>query len=768
MQSTARRYDLTSITCPDMRFTRMDIRSYLSATLLCVFMLLSTITGSAHAQNESSQSQQVAVPPALGPESMQALVSKLNPDQTAALVELIELLNTASQSAAANADTSRPGAVAIVKQWIRDFRTNMQQQTQSFPQMAVSVGKAIASIFQGREPGGNLVFLLLFALAIGIAVGAEWLFKQGTRHKRELIRQAQPEGLIDTLRVLSARAGIEIGRVIVFTLSAIIAIHFLLPDSNDLFLASTLILTFVLMVRMTAAVMRFVLAPRRPELRLVYTDTWTAQFIERNFVVIAGLVGMFFFLHSIMLEYRIADTDTLRFWAGLSMHVWLIIIIVKAHAGLTRIIEGGDENLTPGLKRMAVWWPAVSAGLVAFNWLFLQFVLSAGHQSLTPERSATAIILIVMAPFLDTIVRGIAAHLAPSGDDSNEIAASAYNDTRLSYIRIGRIALIGLLIVIVSKLWGVSLRNLAEAGFGAQVAANAVGFMLILALGYLAWEVTNLVISKRMARELPAESGDAEGGTGQTRMATILPILRMTMQATIIIITVLLGLSQLGVNITPLLAGAGVLGLAIGFGAQTLVKDIVSGVFFLLDDAFRVGEFITVGSTNGVVSRISVRSLQLRQDTGQLHIIPYGSMSQLTNNSRDWVTMKLRFTVPFDTDQEQVRKLFKKIGQDMMEVPELAEVLINPFKSQGAADVTDVGIVIRGKFTTIPGGQFIIRKEVYSRVQKAFEENGIEFARKEVRVQLPEHVKKGDLSEDEQRAIYAAAQQGAEPPSRPA
>jgi small-conductance mechanosensitive channel len=176
-----------------------------------------------------------------------------------------------------------------------------------------------------------------------------------------------------------------------------------------------------------------------------------------------------------------------------------------------------------------------------------------------------------------------------------------------------------------------------------------------------------------------------------------------------------------------------------------------------MDDAFRLGEFITVGTTNGVVSKISIRSLQLRQDTGQLHIVPYGSMSQLTNNSRDWVTMKLRFTVPFDTDQDQVRKLFKKIGQEMMEVPELAEVLINPFKSQGAADVTDVGIVIRGKFTTVPGGQFIIRKEVYSRVQKAFEANGIDFARKEVRVHLPEHVNPDDLSANQKDAIAVAA-----------
>jgi len=294
-----------------------------------------------------------------------------------------------------------------------------------------------------------------------------------------------------------------------------------------------------------------------------------------------------------------------------------------------------------------------------------------------------------------------------------------------------------------------------------------VGAILILGIGYFAWEIINLWINRRLAQELP-DQGDAESaaeaGAGQTRLATVLPIMRMTLQVTIVILTLLLALSQLGLNIAPLLAGAGVLGLAIGFGAQTLVKDIVSGVFFLLDDAFRVGEFIAVGSTMGVVQKISVRSLHLRQDTGPIHIIPYGSMSQLTNNSRDYVTMKLRFTVPFDTDQEKVRKLFKKIGLEMMEVPELAEVLINPFKSQGAAEITDIGIVIRGKFTTVPGGQFLIRKEVYARVQKAFEANGIEFARREVRVRLPDNTDADKLSAAQKEAVSAAASQAAEPP----
>ena len=766
MRFLSYQYDLFLLTWFGMRVIRQKIKSYVTVGVLCIFVSLSMISVTAYAQSEGSEIQEVEVPQALGPDAMKELVSKLNENQTAALIELIGLLNAPTDKSEALSVVESRGVLEIVKQWFTDFGTNLKTNLLSFPQMAVSVGKAVTLIFQGREAGGNLTFLFLFAVSIAIGMATEWLFKRSTRDKRERIRQSRPETLMDTLKVLSTRAGIEIGSVVVFTIAAMIAVNLLFTADNDYFLVSAFILNFIVMVRITAAVMHFILAPRRPELRLVYADTWTARFVERNFILIAAVAGFGFFLNSVMHQYETAHVDTLRFWMGLSLHVWLIFIILKAHQGLTRIIAGDDEDLTPGLKRMADWWPGASAALVAFNWLFVQFVLSAGHQSLSPERSATAIALIVMAPFLDTIVRGIAAHLVPSEEDKTEVVANAYHETRLSYIRIGRIALIGLLLLLVGKLWGVSLRNLAEAGFGAQIAANVVGFLLILALGYLAWEITNLLINKRLAREVPEGESSAEGGTGQTRMATVLPILQITMQVTIIIITVLLALSSLGVNITPLLAGAGVFGLAIGFGAQTLVKDIVSGVFFLMDDAFRLGEFITVGTTNGVVSKISIRSLQLRQDTGQLHIVPYGSMSQLTNNSRDWVTLKLRFTVPFDTDQEQVRKLFKKIGQDMMEVPELAEVLINPFKSQGAADVTDVGIVIRGKFSTVPGGQFVIRKEVYSRVQKAFEANGIEFARKEVRVRLPEHQKVDDLSDAEKDAISVAASDEPETPRK--
>ena len=210
-------------------------------------------------------------------------------------------------------------------------------------------------------------------------------------------------------------------------------------------------------------------------------------------------------------------------------------------------------------------------------------------------------------------------------------------------------------------------------------------------------------------------------------------------------------------------AGAGILGLAIGFGAQKLVSDVVSGIFFLVDDAFRVGEYVEVEGTRGTVERISIRSMQLRHHRGPINTIPYGEIPKLTNYSRDWVIMKLRFTVPFDTDPNKVKKIFKKIGAEMMADELYKEDFLQPFKSQGVFDFDDVGMIMRGKFMAKPGTQFTIRKEIYNRVKAAFAENGIEFARREVRVAIPGLEDAEHLNENEKAAVAAAAGSAVQP-----
>jgi small-conductance mechanosensitive channel len=181
-------------------------------------------------------------------------------------------------------------------------------------------------------------------------------------------------------------------------------------------------------------------------------------------------------------------------------------------------------------------------------------------------------------------------------------------------------------------------------------------------------------------------------------------------------------------NIGPLIAGASIFGLAISFGSQTLVRDIVSGIFFMADDAFRVGEYIDTGKLKGTVEGISVRSIKLRHQNGQIHTVPFGQMSAVTNFSRDWATVKFEMRLARDTDLEKARKVVKKVGLAMLEDPEFKPELLEPLKLQGVADITDNAIVVRCKFTARPRNPSSIQREALRRLFHAFGDNGIQFA----------------------------------------
>ena len=197
------------------------------------------------------------------------------------------------------------------------------------------------------------------------------------------------------------------------------------------------------------------------------------------------------------------------------------------------------------------------------------------------------------------------------------------------------------------------------------------------------------------------------------------------------LLAVTLALSSLWalrIEITPLLAGAGVVGLAVGFGAQALVRDVIAGIFFLAEDVFRVGEYIESGSTTkGTVERITLRTVALRHHNGPLYFVPYGSLGSVRNNSRDWVIEKFNIPLPITVDSEQIRKMIKKIGIEMLADPEVGHMMRMPLKSKLAR--VDPGVkVFRCKFQTAPGNQFDVRAQAFKRIEAALRAEGINFA----------------------------------------
>jgi small-conductance mechanosensitive channel len=224
-----------------------------------------------------------------------------------------------------------------------------------------------------------------------------------------------------------------------------------------------------------------------------------------------------------------------------------------------------------------------------------------------------------------------------------------------------------------------------------------------------------------------ADEGDIPPAA--SRLRTIMPVLRVTAGVAILILGGLLVLSELGINITPLIAGASVLGLAVSFGSQSLVRDIVSGIFFLAEDSFRVGEYIDASKVKGTVEGFSIRSIRLRHQNGQLHIVPFGQLLHVTNFSRDWTTVKFNLAFAINTDVELLRKTVKKIGLEMMNEPQFQKELLQPLKMQGIVDIKDASLIVRFKFTAKPKNPSLIQRTAIRRMFDALPKLGIEFAR---------------------------------------
>ena len=322
----------------------------------------------------------------------------------------------------------------------------------------------------------------------------------------------------------------------------------------------------------------------------------------------------------------------------------------------------------------------------------------------------------------------------------------------------------GLAIWSVLVVWGVDLT--ADGG----VLRSLWEMLLVGFLAWLAAAAVNVAVDRRIAAEggfAVAERGDEGGAGGASRLATLLPLLRNFVLVAIAAIFAMIALSELGVDIAPLFAGAGVVGLAVGFGAQTLIRDVFSGAFFLVDDAFRVGEYIDIGTVKGTVEKISIRSMQLRHHKGPLHTVPFGGIAHLTNFSRDWVIMKLPLRLTYDTDVEKVRKLIKTLGQELLDHPVIGGAFLDPLKSQGVYQMEDSAMIVRVKFMTRPGEQFVVRKLVYQRIREMFEREGIKFAHREVTVRVTGDPEGQPVSEGAREAAAGAARAVIDP-DRPA
>lgn len=656
----------------------------------------------------------------------------------------------------------------------------------------------------------SIIYVVVFLV---IGSGLEWLYRQYTLQPMLRLELNKSTSLSHRLNAAVLRALIVFGGLMIFSIGTIGAfLSFTWPSFVENIVLN--LLTIVITIRVASTVSMFFLAPRVPELRLVPLGSALARPLHYWVVLVASIAVIAFsvtdvFVHLAGNTDALGATLAIAVGAGAALAIAVILavwhlswIIGRRSMREDAIVSSRRLKFWPGyltLLTAATWclwllsatelmWTVVILGLLfpvtrlLNGWIDYFFDEAEATRDPDDEESAepaaveaSPIAPEAEAPQIEGAVESAPEQTAVAVAPAAEPAASAQVETppadppveeveeeQVSALELYRpvarrfVRFVAVLCAIFALLaaWGGNIFSLSESQtFSGRFVGILADIITVLLIADLIWIWAKSAIDRRLANYIPPQGSEAPGP--EARMATLLPILRVTLMVTLIAIVIMTILASMGINVGPLLAGAGVIGIAVGFGAQALVKDIVSGIFFLIDDAFRIGEYIEVGELRGTVESMSIRSLRVRHHLGAIHTIPFGELTSLTNYSRDWVIMRLEFRVPFDTDLKLVKKIVKKIGAELQENEVYGDGIIQTLKSQGVRRMEEFNMVVGVKFMAKPGAQWLVRRDAYQKLRDAFDANGINFAQRNVTVEV---VGDQPLDEEAKKAIAGAAQ----------
>jgi moderate conductance mechanosensitive channel len=574
---------------------------------------------------------------------------------------------------------------------------------------------------------GALVNVGWVALAAFIAFLAERCAARGlSRRLRQEIR-SRPEGPSLTqllLLLLCDAAGVlAFAGIFVFSRHTLMG----LGVTVALILLSANVL---IRWRIAALVVGLVLRPRQPAARLIDIPDGEARRLNRflSGTILAVLIFVAFERYGLM-DVDSGASHVIGLVVAVVVFALYALIVLRARMAAEALIRGHSSGLVGALRaQVARAWLPIGLFTVAGLMVFFVFGLSLDLLSYYHGLVSTLGVLTVVLVLEKLSERGWhstdPATTGPAGRDDRLVARSLHRLLR------------GLVLVVAALtlawIWSDAV-ELAPAE-ASRVMNSTLIALATLFIAFLLWELARLAIDRHLqdiavGPKLPGADAEEDESVTGSRLQTILPMLRAVFAAVIAIVAILIVLSHLGIDTAPLIAGAGVFGLAISFGSQSLVRDIISGLFYMWDDAFRIGEYIDTGRLRGLVEAIGVRSIKLRHHNGPLHTIPYGQLGAVTNLSRDFATLKFNLRLEIGTDLELVRKTAKQIGLAMQEEnPEIAAEVILPLKMQGIAEIVDNAVICRFKFTARPVKPSWVQREYLKRMYLAFCERGINFA----------------------------------------
>jgi len=603
----------------------------------------------------------------------------------------------------------------------------------------------------------GMVLAILCILAAGF--GVELLFKRYTVKFYKQIETIPQLGEIQKFWSAILRILTDLLGLFIFTLFSLVL--FLLIYGGGLSSARLIFVALLLALlgsRLVSALLRTLFSPKAARLRLIEWSDEMAGYLHRRLVLLARIIvfGLVFCLVIDRLGVnRITYLEVIIAVGTIVIAMLAAMVWRNRQAVSLAISSGASQDGSKGwlTAQFAAIWHILALGYLFIVWLLWSGRLIVFHSG---GRGTFFISILIVPIFLiadrlgQWIVTSIMGTTRIKRDNSQPqgVAAAQGAETPIDtgdsrYILVAR-KIVRVFILLALAFWLLSIWGL-HLPFGERLTRATFDILITLALAHVFWRAANSFINRKLQEAMPVEAPDKDedkadewGAAGTlARSHTLLPMLRKFIGSVLVTVVIMIALSSMGVNIAPLLAGAGVVGLAVGFGARKLVSDVFSGFFFMMDDAFRVGEYLKSGSTSGVVEKISLRNIFLRHHRGMLQIVPYSDLGAITNFMRGGLVEKFNLQLPYDTNIDKVRKIVKKVGDKMLEDEELGPNFLQPLKSQGVREVGDSVMTFRVKFTAKPGKQFLIRREAIKRITLALEKEGIQYAHRKVIVDFP-------------------------------
>ncbi len=627
-----------------------------------------------------------------------------------------------SESAAARAARPAPGkrrvsAPEYFSAHVSATREHIVALAAVLPDLPNQFARARGIIHADLGDRGRVTVLLRLALFAALGFGAEWLFRQMTARIRRRLDEHPVETVNDRLSLMAARFAFAAGLVVAFALGSVGP--FLALDWTPLLRETLLVyLLAFLAVRIAGILGRFLLAPDHERFRIIPTSTRAARFWCRRLTAFVAWLALGWAIVELgsALGYSLEARQLIAYAFGLGA---LAVVLIAVWCRPVHRHRGGEASpdearrLSPSTQNALL---SIGFGLL---WVFWVADVMLGFWLL---------LIVIALPLASAVTRRAVDHLLrppgspKQGDDPPSVTAVCIERGMRALLIIGAV-------LVLASGWGIPLITFAgqDTPLG-RILHGGLSAIVIVLVADVLWQATKAAIDRKLAGATDPGLSNTDEARRRARVRTLLPVFRNVLFVAVITVAAMMALAAMGVEIGPLIAGAGVLGVAIGFGAQSLVRDVISGVFYLLDDAFRVGEYIQSGSYKGTVESFSFRSVRLRHQRGALYTVPFALLGAVQNQSRDWVIDKLTIGITYDSDIDRARKLIKQIGLELAQDPEFAPLILEPLKMQGVDAFGDFAVMIQTKMMTLPGQNFVIRRRALAMIKKAFDANGIKFA----------------------------------------